>query len=148
VEAKIVPVASGEVLEFGQWTAVIKVAAEATDGTLTVIETRHDPGEGANAHVHSRESETFLVLDGWVTFQVGDERFEVEPGGIVFGPPGMAHGFEVGADGGRLLHVFVPSGMEGYFRDMHAAAGTGGADYVKIRQQYGAETMTPPSSDR
>jgi quercetin dioxygenase-like cupin family protein len=147
VEAKIVPVATGEVLEFDGWAAVIKVAADETNGKLTVIETRHDPGEGANAHIHSRESETFLVLDGQVTFQVGDERFEVEPGGIVFGPPGIAHGFEVGADGGRLLHLFVPSGTEGYFRDMHAAEATGEADYVKIRQQYGVETMSPPSGE-
>ena len=47
MEPKIVPVSTGEVLEFSEWAAVIKVAAEATDGTLTVIETRHDPGEGA-----------------------------------------------------------------------------------------------------
>ena len=147
MEPIVVPVASGEVLEFGEWAASIKVAAEATNGTLTVIETRHDPGAGANAHVHSRESETFLVMEGQVTFQVGDDHFEVEPGGIVFGPPGMPHGFEVGADGGRLLHVFVPSGVEGYFRDMHAAEATGRADYVKIRQQYGVETMSPPSGE-
>lgn len=146
MEPKIVPVATGEILDFSEWAAVIKVAADATDGTLTVIETRHDPGEGASTHIHSRESETFLVMDGRVTFQVGDERYEVEPGGIVFGPPGMAHGFEVGADGGRLLHLFAPSGMEGYFRDMHAAEAAGiSVDYVKIRQQYGVET-TPASS--
>ena len=29
--------------------------------------------------------------------------------------------------------------LEGYFA-MHAAEATGGADYVKIRQQYGMET--------
>jgi hypothetical protein len=38
VEPKIIPVTSGEVLEFSDWAAVIKVSAEATDGTLTVIE--------------------------------------------------------------------------------------------------------------
>jgi len=143
VEATIVPVAAGEVLEFGEWAAIIKVAAEATNGTLSVIETRHDPGEGANGHVHSRESETFLVLEGRVTFQVADARYEVESGGIVFGPPGVPHGFEVGADGGRLLHLFAPSGMEGYFRDMHAEEAAGGGDYVEIRQRYGVETTDP-----
>jgi quercetin dioxygenase-like cupin family protein len=147
VEPKVVPGGMGEILEFGEWAAVVKVAADATKGTLSVIETRHDPGEGANAHIHSRESETFLVLDGQVTFQVGDERFEVQPGGIVFGPPGTPHGFEVGADGGRLLHLFVPGGMEGYFRDMYAAEATGEADYVKIRQQYGVATLNPAADE-
>jgi hypothetical protein len=53
VEPKIVPVPGGEVLEFTEWAAVIKLAADATNGTLTVIETRHDPGEGASTHIHS-----------------------------------------------------------------------------------------------
>lgn len=140
MEPKIVPAEGGEVLEFGDWAAVIKIAAEETDGTLTVLETRHDPGNGASAHIHSRESEIFLVMEGRVTFQVGDARHEMDPGGIVFGPMGTVHGFEVGPDGGRLLHVFVPSGMEGYFRDQHAANASGGADYVAIRRQYGVTT--------
>ena len=53
MEPKIIPVATGEVLDFSEWAAVIKVAAEATDGTLTVIETRHDHGEGAVRRPHS-----------------------------------------------------------------------------------------------
>lgn len=44
--------------------------------------------------------------------------------------------------------MFVPSGMEGYFRDMHAAEATGSADIVKIRQQYGMETVIPPLGQR
>ena len=51
MEPKIIPVATGEVLDFSEWGAVIKVAAEATDGALTVIE-RHVTTP-AKAQVHS-----------------------------------------------------------------------------------------------
>ncbi len=140
MEPKVVPAGGGETLDFGDWAAVIKVAAEESEGTVTVLETRHDAGNGASAHIHSRESEIFLVVEGRVTFQVGDVRHEVNPGGLVFGPMGTAHGFEVGPGGGRILHVFVPSGVEGYFRDQHAAEAAGGADYIEIRRQYGMTT--------
>lgn len=140
MEAKVVAAGDGELLQFEDWASVVKIAAEESDGTVTVLETRHDAGEGANAHIHSRESEIFFVMEGRVTFQVGDASHEVDAGGIVFGPMGTAHGFEVGPEGGRLLHVFVPSGMEGYFRDMHSATAAGDADYVAIRGQYGVTT--------
>ena len=140
MEAKIVAPGDGELHKFEDWAAVIKIAAEESDGTVTVLETRHDPGNGASAHIHSGESEIFVVMEGRVTFQVGDASHEVEAGGIVFGPMGTIHGFEVGPTGGRLLHVFVPSGMEGYFRDQHDAAAAGDADYIAIRRQYGVTT--------
>lgn len=46
----------GEVLEFTEWAAVIKIAADAK-WQLTVIETRHDPGE---ARAHVREAALLL----------------------------------------------------------------------------------------
>lgn len=137
---KIVAAGDGELLEFDDWAAVIKIAAEESDGTVTVLETRHDPGNGADAHTHSRESEIFFVLEGRVTFTVGAALHEVGPGGTVFGPMGTAHAFEVGPNGGRLLHVFVPSGMEGYFREMHAGKAHADTDYIKIRRHYGVTT--------
>ncbi len=141
VVPKIVAAGDGELLEFDDWAAVIKIAAEESDGTMTVLETRHDPGNDADAHTHSRESEIFFVLEGRVTFTVGDALHEVGPGATVFGPVGTAHGFEVGPNGGRLLHVFVPSGIEGYFREMHADKADGGADYIAIRRHYGVTTQ-------
>ena len=72
MEPKIVAAGDGELLEFDDWAAIIKIAAEESDGTVTVLETRHDPGNGADAHTHSRESEIFFVLEGRVTFTVGD----------------------------------------------------------------------------
>lgn len=115
VRPEVIQAGGGKAVQHDGWEAVIKLDAEVTGGTITVLETRHDPQTGASPHVHSHESETFMVLEGEFTFQLGDTDVEVGAGGLVFGPQGVAHGFEPGPGGGRLLHVFVPSGMEGFF---------------------------------
>jgi mannose-6-phosphate isomerase-like protein (cupin superfamily) len=101
---------------------------------LTILETRHEAGSSASAHIHSRESETFLVLEGTFTFRLGEERVELGPGGIAFGPLGTIHGFEAGISGGRLLHVFVPSGMEGFFTAPRVRG-------IDLRRGYGVESV-------
>lgn len=140
----VVPVGGGERLRFADWEVLIKLSAADTDQSMSVLETAHDAGEGASPHIHTRESEMFFVLDGEVTFQVGDDRVTLEQGGLVFGPAGTAHGFEVGSAGGRLLHVFVPSGtanstIENYFRELHRA--DPGASFVEVRARHGMETI-------
>jgi quercetin dioxygenase-like cupin family protein len=140
----IVPPGHGDLLEFPEWQVLIKLSAADTAGTMSVLETTHDPGDGASAHIHTLENEMFFVLDGEVTFQVGNERTTLERGSYVFGPAGTAHGFEVGPGGGRLLHVFVPSGtgrstVEDYFRELHSA--DPGVSFVDLRERHGMETI-------
>jgi len=147
----IVPADGGERLRFPDWQVLIKLSGVDTGGSMTVLETVHDPGEGASPHIHTRENEMFFVLDGEVTFQVGDDRTTLERGSLVFGPVGTAHGFEVGSAGGRLLHVFVPSGtahstIENYFRELHSA--DAGVSFVEIRERHGMETIPDGSVRR
>jgi len=134
---KVVGPEDGELIAHDGWEALIRLGADATGGAFTIIETRHDAGGAAGPHIHSRESETFLVLEGTVTFRLGNERVELGAGGIAFGPAGTIHDFAVGPDGGRLLHLFVPSGMEGFFR----APRIPGAG-VRLRRHYGVESIS------
>lgn len=138
MEPKVVEPNGGEVTKHDGWEATVKIGGDVSDGSLTVLETRHDPGSGASPHIHSRESETFFVQEGDFTFRVGDARVELGSGGVVFGPPGVIHGFEPGPNGGRLLHVFVPAGVEGFFtrrRDASAESGD------QLRREYGMESV-------
>ena len=138
MEPTIVNPTDGEVAKHDGWEATVKIGGEVTDGSLTVLETRHDPGSGPSPHIHSRESETFVVQEGEFTFRVGESRVAVGPRGVVFGPPGVVHGFEPGPDGGRLLHIFVPAGMESFFtRPRDGAPGSGD----QLRREYGVESV-------
>lgn len=140
----IVPVEEGERLQFAEWQVLIKLSGADTDGAMSVLETVHDPGEGASPHIHSRESEMFFVLEGEVTFRVGGDLITLQRGGLVFGPAHTAHGFEVGSAGGRLLHVFIPSGtanstIEDYFRELHRADPD--TPFAEVRRRHGMETI-------
>jgi hypothetical protein len=53
--------------------ATIKATSKETDGLYTLVEVLEPEGE-APLHVHHREDEAFWVLDGEVTFRIGDER--------------------------------------------------------------------------
>jgi quercetin dioxygenase-like cupin family protein len=60
--------------------------------TISVILDHSDPGQGPRLHRHPYD-ETWLVVAGKPTFQVGDTRHRVGPGDIVIVPPGAPHKF-------------------------------------------------------
>jgi quercetin dioxygenase-like cupin family protein len=52
----------------------------------------NQPGHGPKLHHHPYD-ETFIILEGHVLVQVGDETVEGGPGDIVIGPPGIPPGW-------------------------------------------------------
>jgi quercetin dioxygenase-like cupin family protein len=102
-------------------TVTFKASAETTGGALTLIECEAAPGGGPPPHVHEREDESFYVLDGEFEILLGDELLHAGPGDFAFVPRGTIHRFaNVGDAPGRILILFTPGGLEGFFR----AAGT------------------------
>jgi quercetin dioxygenase-like cupin family protein len=67
--------------------ATIKATSKETGGHYTLVEVLEPEGE-APLHVHHREDEAFWVLEGEVTFQIGEETIEASAGSFVFGPQG------------------------------------------------------------
>ena len=72
---------------------------------VSAFVSRNPPGTGATLHHHPYE-ETFVVLDGTVTFHVDGEDHVVEGGNIVIVPPEAVHGFTAGGEG-RMLQVSI-----------------------------------------
>jgi mannose-6-phosphate isomerase-like protein (cupin superfamily) len=60
--------------------------------TISLILDRSDPGQGPRLHRHPYD-ETWVVQEGNLTFQVGEERLRAGPGDIVIIPPGAPHKF-------------------------------------------------------
>lgn len=92
--------------------AVIKATAADTAGQMTIIEMTEPPGVEAPLHVHDREDEAFWLIEGDVTFEVGDRRIEAHAGDYVFGPRGIPHRYIVGDAGCRMLLITTPGGFE------------------------------------
>src|SRR5918998_2679556 len=98
------------------------VAPDETDGTFALGEALVRPGGEPPMHVHSREDETFYVLEGEITFQRGHERIDARPGDAVLMPRGIQHGFAVRTETARLLQAFTPGGLEQAFRALSEPA--------------------------
>lgn len=95
---------------------IVRATAQATGGQLSMIESvGMSPGDGPPRHVHTREDEAFYVIDGSYVWERGDERIDAGPGSFVWLPRGIPHRFVVGPGGGRMLHLFIPGGIDRYF---------------------------------
>jgi quercetin dioxygenase-like cupin family protein len=95
-----------------------------TGGSFTLLEAVVPPDTGPPPHIHHAEDETFVLLEGELTFRVGDQVHASTAGTTVFVPRGTPHSFtNVGRGAARMLFLYTPAGMEGMFAEI----GTPGA---------------------
>jgi quercetin dioxygenase-like cupin family protein len=92
--------------------ATIKATGKETGGHYALVEVLGAEGEEVSLHVHHREDEAFWVIEGELTFQVGDETIKASPGSFLFGPKDVPHGFTVDSGPARLLFLLSPAGFE------------------------------------
>lgn len=119
---------------------------EQTGGLFSLTESVMRPGtEPAPLHVHSREDETFYVVEGRITAIVGDRTEEVGPGGSVYLPRGIPHRIHTTGDAPvRLLMLLTPAGLEKFFDEIDAleAAGKLGHDEMtRTAAKYGVTIL-------
>jgi glyoxylate utilization-related uncharacterized protein len=76
-------------------------------------------GGGPPPHRHLQEDELFYVFDGRLSFTAGDETRTVSAGESVFVPRGITHSYRnVGEADVRMIAIYTPAGMEGWFREV------------------------------
>ena len=98
---------------------------------------------GPGRHVHTREDEGIYVIDGVLTAEVGEQRFEVGPGAFLWMPRGLPHTFaNLGDDPVHSLGLLNPSGFEQFFTEMaeYIASTDGKPDsevILQLNQRYG-----------
>jgi mannose-6-phosphate isomerase-like protein (cupin superfamily) len=67
------------------------------------------------SHVHADEDDAFYIVDGEITFALGEDGEEVVagPGTFVLVPPGVRHGFRNDTDQVvRILNLHAPAGFD------------------------------------
>ena len=101
------------------------LAHEATAGALSIVQVTEAPDAEAPLHVHHHDAETFVVLEGTVTFEVGGETIPAAAGDVAFGPRGVPHRFTAGPEGCRMLFILTPGGrFDEMVREMSVPAET------------------------
>ena len=126
-----------------------------TDGKYATFEAIVPPGSGPPPHIHSREEESFLVLEGEMTFQLGEDRIVAGEGTFLNMPVGSLHCFKNESNKtARLLNAVAPAGLEQMFfevgqplaDDAETAPPPSQADIEKLLEaapRYGVEIKVP-----
>jgi mannose-6-phosphate isomerase-like protein (cupin superfamily) len=114
----------GDSISLGQSKAIFKAEDSDVDGFFSLMETLIAPGfPGPVLHRHERMVDSFYVLDGRLSLQLGDQRAEAGPGDFALMPPTAAHTFaNPGEEGVRVLNLMAPGGFEQYLKDVARAA--------------------------
>ena len=147
--------------DVGQTVAVVGdiyrflATGEDTDGKYAMWEAIVPPGGGPPPHVHSREEEGFVVLEGEITFQVGDKRIVAKAGTFANMPVGTPHSFKNESDQpAKMVITVAPAGLEKMFFEVSSQLPQGAttapqptpADFEKLLKaapKYGIEIMLP-----
>src|SRR6202008_4432655 len=89
---------------------------EDTDGKYAMWEAIVPPGGGPPAHIHSREEESFFILEGEIPLQIGEQRMVVPAGTFANLPVGSLHSFKNASDKlARMIISVAPAGLEQMF---------------------------------
>lgn len=135
----------------GPWQVL--AGADRTSGSVMFGEARlpaHTSGPGL--HVHSREDEAVFVIEGVITFVVGEGRFEAGEGQLVWLPRNVPHTFaNLSDEPAWAFGVTTPAGLEGMFAEQSEYFGSlqGPPDPERIREigdRYGVRALGPPIS--
>jgi len=100
----------------------VHLRGEQSGGTAALVELAMPAGaSGPPLHVHPQHGEGFYVLEGEMTFQVGDEVVTAAAGSFAFAPLGVPHTLaNLGERDARILVLCAPAGFEPYFERLAA----------------------------
>ena len=134
----------------GEWLQVtpgerfkIRIASSQTMGAYAVIAIVADPHNGVPLHIHSKEEEHFIVLEGTLDIAAGERRWDAPAGTSVTVKKGVPHAWCNPSETPlRMLVVFSPGQIDGLFK---AAAGVSDVDKITaIAARYGTQLIGPP----
>jgi quercetin dioxygenase-like cupin family protein len=133
----------------------IRVGGEATDGRLAVLEHHAERGYTCPVHRHHADDETFLVLEGELRVECGEEVWAAGAGGVAFLPRQVPHAFVVTSPQARILTLHTPARFDEFVLTAGTVAPPVGtmapeeappdpAALAAMASSYGIEILGPP----
>lgn len=155
IEPYVITPGAGESTWFLGTLMTVKATGDTTGGAFGLIEQELPPGFATPTHIHHDEDEPFYVLQGELTFQVGERTLVAGGGSFVYLPRGIAHGFTVTSETpARLLQFNFPAGVERFFIEAGEPAQDGvqpgPPDFGKVMAlsaKYHVDILPPPDHE-
>ncbi|HVB33686.1 MAG TPA: quercetin 2,3-dioxygenase [Patescibacteria group bacterium] len=118
-QVKFVPAGTGAAYWGPGNQMTFLITGKETGGAFFLAEMSVPPGGGPPPHIHHREDESFQLLEGTLTIQVGGDTITASPGDFAFLPRGIAHSFRnTGAVTAKALVLITPAGLENFFAEV------------------------------
>lgn len=124
------------------------------DGRFDLLVVEHiSYGAGPPLHVHATQEDSFFVLDGVLTAQLGDDVVELGPGDFASAPPGVPHSF-TNADAGqpvcRVQFLLTPGiGFDRYIDQVDAVVASGDSTAMgRLNALFGVTVVGPRVAER
>jgi mannose-6-phosphate isomerase-like protein (cupin superfamily) len=131
----------------------LKMVSSDTDGAFALVEEVTPPQGGPPPHIHTREDETFYVLDGELEFVIGGRVLLATAGSVVYGPKGIPHAFRnVGTTPSTMVVFIAPAGFERMIEEVGELATDPSSPpegppnierLVALNQKYGVDVPPP-----
>lgn len=93
----------------------VLISPDQTGGSMALVDMTLPKGVEPPAHIHTREDETFYLLEGEMTFLIGDTVKKAAVGDAVFAPRQVAHHFTIESESVRFLTLITPGQFLDYF---------------------------------
>jgi len=126
-----------------------------TEGRQALMRIIVNRGAEPPAHTHSREDESYYILEGSIRYTIGEDVITVHKGEYVYLPKGLPHKFELLTEQAEVLMLISPAGLDQWFWDNSAPAPDGNQlpmpqgpppahvidHFVKSLREYGVEMI-------
>jgi quercetin dioxygenase-like cupin family protein len=133
--------------------AVILTRGAETDGRHDLTEAVQEPGTVTPLHLHTRYYERIWVVDGEITVWVGDDTYNLGPGGFVTIPMNTPHMVQARPRGARALNVSSPAGFAELVERTATPSDRAGSDpkldlerFMAVSTELGDVVLGPPGT--
>jgi quercetin dioxygenase-like cupin family protein len=96
-----------------------------TNGRHALIKISVQRGAEPPAHTHSREDESYFILNGSVRYTIGEDQITANEGEYVYLPKDVPHSFKILSEKADLLMWMSPAGLDQWFWDNSVPAPDG-----------------------
>jgi quercetin dioxygenase-like cupin family protein len=91
---------------------IVLAEAKDTGGRFSMMQELLPKGSGPGPHKHTWSDETFYMLDGEITFLIGDEIKTARTGDFMMVPRNTRHAFRVDSETASFLNGYTPASLE------------------------------------
>jgi quercetin dioxygenase-like cupin family protein len=140
----------GKKLPIGEENWKFYLTGDDTNGRFDMIEGEVGYLQGPPLHVHKDQDDTFVILEGTLTVQIGEDIIELQAGDVATAKPGTPHTY-TNLDREkkvRFLNLMTPGHFDKAMEDFSKLTPEDimGEKVVEVAAKHNVEIVGPPIS--